>query len=80
MFIDPIRSIVLSKSKPLNIDSWNCFDSAESVNAPGWLSRMYSPAATRKPQVPQAGSQIVSVGVGSVISTMSWMMWRGVRN
>ena len=59
---------------------WKCFDWAGSVSALGWLSRMYSPAATRKPQVPLAGSQIVSVGVGAVISTISWMMWRGVRN
>ena len=34
----------------------------------------------RKPAVPQAGSQITSFGVGAVISTISLMMWRGVRN
>ena len=34
----------------------------------------------RKPAVPQAGSQITSLGVGAVISTISPMMWRGVRN
>ena len=30
--------------------------------------------------MPQAGSQITSFGVGAVISTISAMMWRGVRN
>ena len=30
--------------------------------------------------MPHAGSQMVSVGCGAVISTISWMMWRGVRN
>jgi hypothetical protein len=29
--------------------------------------------------VPQAGSTITSRGVGSVIATISSMMWRGVR-
>jgi hypothetical protein len=42
--------------------------------------RKYSPTATGKPQVPQAGSTITSRGVGSVIATISSMMWRGVRN
>ena len=37
-------------------------------------------AAMRKPAVPQAGSQILSLGVGAVMSTISLMMWRGVRN
>ena len=30
--------------------------------------------------MPHAGSQITSFGVGAVISTISRMMWRGVRN
>ncbi len=30
--------------------------------------------------MPQAGSQMTSVGCGAVISTISRMMWRGVRN
>ena len=30
--------------------------------------------------MPQAGSQMTSLAVGAVSSTMSWMMWRGVRN
>ena len=30
--------------------------------------------------VPEAGSQTTSVGWGAVISTMSRMMWHGVRN
>ena len=51
-----------------------------SRKACGWLSRIYSPAATRNPAVPNAGSQITSSGVGRIISTMVWMMWRGVRN
>ena len=46
----------------------------------GCFSRKNSPAATRKPQVPQAGSQIASPGFGSVSSTISLMIWRGVRN
>ena len=46
----------------------------------GGCSRRYSPTATGKPQVPQAGSTITSRGVGSVIATISSMMWRGVRN
>ena len=36
-------------------------------HAPGVLARTYSPAATRKPQVPQAGSQMMSVGLGAVM-------------
>ena len=31
-------------------------------------------------QVPLAGSQITSLGVGAVSSTISLMIWRGVRN
>ncbi len=34
----------------------------------------------RNPAVPQAGSQMMSLGVGAVISTISLMMCRGVRN
>ena len=30
--------------------------------------------------MPQAGSQITSFGPGAIISTISAMMWRGVRN
>ena len=30
--------------------------------------------------MPQAGSQITSLGAGAVMSTISLMMWRGVRN
>jgi hypothetical protein len=30
--------------------------------------------------VPLAGSQITSSGDGCCMATMSWMMWRGVRN
>ena len=30
--------------------------------------------------MPQAGSQMTSFGVGAVMSTISLMMWRGVRN
>ena len=80
MFIDPMRSIVLSKSYPENIWLWKCCACASSVSVVGWLSRMCSPAATKNPHVPLAGSQITSSGWGAVISTMSRMMWRGVRN
>jgi hypothetical protein len=41
---------------------------------------VHSPAATRKPQVPAAGSQITSTGLGCTTSTVIAMMWRGVRN
>ena len=80
MFIEPIRSMVESKSYPWNIERWKCRRCVASVSAPGWCSRTYSLAATRKPAVPQAGSQISSPGCGSIIATMSSMMWRGVRN
>ena len=46
----------------------------------GVRRRTYSPAAMRKPAVPHAGSQISSAGGGAGISTISAMMWRGVRN
>ena len=80
MFMLPMRSMVLSKSKPWNMPWWKCSRSFASRSMFGWRSRRYSPAATRKPAVPQAGSQMTSVGCGAVISTISRMMWRGVRN
>ena len=67
MFIEPIRSIVPSKSNPWNMPRWKCSRSLSSRNSSRWLSRRYSPAATRKPQVPAAGSQIVSRGVGAIV-------------
>ena len=70
----------MSKSYPENIALWKCVALAVSVRACGCRSRMYSPAETRNPLVPLAGSQIVSSGVGATISTISWMMCRGVRN
>ena len=76
----PMRSMVLSKSKPWNAWPWKCALSFGSRWISVWWSRRYSPAATRKPAVPQAGSQMMSPGTGAVSSTMSWMMWRGVRN
>jgi alpha,alpha-trehalase len=45
-----------------------------------WCSTKYSEAATRKPAVPHAGSQMTSFCVGAVMSTINLMMWRGVRN
>jgi hypothetical protein len=42
-----------------------------------WWVCTYSAAPTRKPAVPQAGSQTVSSGVGSTSSTIMRMMWRG---
>ena len=77
----PMRSMVLSKSKP-----WNMLVVEVLLLrcAPAGLRSAarctYSPAATRKPAVPQAGSQISSLGPGFIISTMSRMMCRGVRN
>lgn len=80
MFIEPIRSMVPSKSKPWNISSWKWSRDAFSWNIFGWFSRRYSLAATRKPQVPQAGSTMTSFGPGAIMSTISAMIWRGVRN
>ena len=76
----PIRSIVLSKSNPWNMLVVEVRPRFSSRSISGWWWRRYSPAAIRKPAVPQAGSQMTSAGVGATISTMSWMMWRGVRN
>jgi hypothetical protein len=36
-------------------------------------------AASRKPPVPQAGSQMVSPGWGRMTSTMAWISGRGVK-
>ena len=80
MFMLPTRSIVWSKSKPWNMPSWKWARRAASVCDSGWCLRTYSEAATRKPAVPHAGSQISSVGVGAIRSTINAMMWRGVRN
>src|SRR5574337_625567 len=71
MFILPMRNIVLSKSKPWNIRWWKCSRCFASCSKFGCRSRKYSPAATRKPAVPQAGSQMTSAGVDAVSSTMS---------
>lgn len=71
---------IASKSNPWNISSWKCFNRSASRNNPAWLSRKNSPAATRNPQVPAAGSQMMSCGDGAIISTIMPMMCRGVRN
>ena len=60
----PMRNMVLSKSKPWNMPWWKCLRSLLSCKRLGWRSRRNSPAATKKPAVPQAGSQIKSVGCG----------------
>ena len=61
----PMRSMVLSKSKPWNMLVVEVFAAASaSRKISGWCSRRYSPAATRKPAVPQAGSQMTSFGRG----------------
>lgn len=57
--------------------SSKCFLSLESRRISGCFSRRYSPAATRKPEVPQAGSQMRSLGWGWVSSTINWMLCRG---
>ena len=80
MFMLPMRSMVASKSKPWKARVWKCSRGFAARSISGWRSRRYSPAATRKPPVPQAGSQMTSLGPGAVISTISRMMWRGVRN
>ena len=46
----PMRSIVVSKSKPWNMPSWKCSRLRRVVQQrSGCCSRRYSPAATRKP-------------------------------
>ena len=65
MFMLPMRSMVLSKSKPWNRLMMEMLPELRVAAASsGCRSRSYSPAATRKPQVPQAGSQMMSVGCG----------------
>lgn len=57
--------------------SWKCWRCSELVNAAGWCSRTYSAADTRKPAVPQAGSQISSSGPGAIMATISSITCRG---
>src|SRR5215471_3559568 len=64
-FMLPMRSMVLSKSKPWNMPWWKCSRSLTSRKISGWCTRRYSPTATRKPQVPETGSQTTSVGWGA---------------
>ena len=73
------RSIVRSVSKPVNIGPEKCSHCSFVMVSSQWL-RMYSAEATRKPAVPQAGSQMVSSGVGCKSSTIILMICRGVRN
>jgi hypothetical protein len=80
MFMLAMRSMVESKSNPWNMLWWKCRCRARSSSACECSRCTYSAAATRKPAVPQAGSQISSPRPGFIISTISWMMCRGVRN
>jgi hypothetical protein len=61
MFMQAMRSIVGSKSKPWNIAASKCLRVFLSSSASLWCCCTYSAAPTRKPAVPQAGSQTVSV-------------------
>ena len=81
MFMAPMRSMVRSMSKPWNmwLRKWSFFRRSKKISC-FLFSFRYSPAATRKPEVPQAGSQTISSGPGSMSSTIMRMMWRGVRN
>ena len=77
----PMRSMVLSKSKPWNMLLWKCLRGVSSCEASGMVRRAgIRPRRPGSRAVPQAGSQISSFGPGAVISTISWMMCRGVRN
>ena len=69
-----------SESNPVNASRLKWSRLAASAQISGWFLRRYSPAITKKPAVPAAGSMIVSVGGGAVMSTMRLMMWRGVGN
>lgn len=80
MFMLAIRSIVASKSKPWNMAGLRPGAWARSIRASASCWRTYSPAAMRKPAVPQAGSQITSFADGTIMSTIREMMCRGVRN
>lgn len=80
-FIAPIRSITSSRSYPVNIVFKKC--SRRSLSNKTSLlkcSRTYWDADTRKPAVPQAGSQIISVGCGFIKATIISIICRGVRN
>ena len=78
-FIAEMRSIVLSVSKPVNMGP-SKRSHCPAVISSSYLLRMYSAAETRKPAVPQAGSHIVSSGVGAASSTIISRMCFGVRN
>jgi hypothetical protein len=80
MFMLPMRSMVLSKSKPWNMWWWKCFAQPGVVQEVRVALAQVLARRDQEAAVPQAGSQITSVGCGAVISTISWMMWRGVRN
>ena len=45
-----------------------------------YVAALEEELAMRKPTVAQGGSQIMSLGVGEVMSTMSLVICRGVRN
>ena len=76
----PIRSMVASKSHPVNAAPWKWARRSASANRAGWRARRCSAAPTRNPAVPHAGSTTVSSGVGAAISTSAAIRWRGVLN
>ncbi len=74
-----IRSIVRSVSNPVNISPAKC-SHCSAVISFSYCRRIYSAEETRKPAVPQAGSQIVSSGAGASSSTIISRICFGVRN
>ena len=81
MFIEPIRSIVPSKSKPWNMLLWKCLRCAASC----WTSGCVSPHVLAGGDEEASGAarrvaDLVGSAAAPVISTISAMMWRGVRN
>ena len=78
-FIAEMRSMVRSVSKPLKAPPLKC-SHCSLVMVSSYLLRMYSAALTKKPAVPQAGSQMLSSGVGASSCTIISRMCLGVRN
>ena len=62
MFILPIRSIVLSKSKPWNMSPWKCFFSLASRRTSGCFSRRYPPLTLTAKQCNQVHCRPLACG------------------
>ena len=77
MFIAARRAVLCTSSQPRRACSFRCFFCSR-VRL-GLCSATWLCAANRKPPVPQAGSQMVSPGLGAMQSTMAWISGRGVK-